>query len=239
MQEIIAVTHLEDFDISIFEKVISNLPESKQKKIRKYRKKSDQYRSLIAEITVRTYFLKNLKLTAENLIFDVTPYGKPYLVGPYNHHYNVSHSGRWVTCIFDSSPVGIDVEEINQIDLEIAKQFFSRAEHEELFRRTQNEQLDYFFELWTLKESYIKGIGKGLSIPLDSFWFLPSNEGYQFNIEGPQKNSYFFKHYFIDPDYKLAVCSTHERFASAPSQCTGSEICFEFLALTASMRFSP
>ena len=32
-----------------------------------------------------------------------------------------------------------------------------------------DEKINYFYDLWTLKESYIKTIGKGLYTPLNSF----------------------------------------------------------------------
>jgi len=32
-----------------------------------------------------------------------------------------------------------------------------------------DQRLVYFYELWTMKESYVKALGKGLHLPMDSF----------------------------------------------------------------------
>jgi phosphopantetheinyl transferase len=37
--------------------------------------------------------------------------------------------------------------------------------------------LDYFMRFWTLKESYIKGVGIGLGMELQDFFFRQKNVG--------------------------------------------------------------
>ena len=60
------------------------------------------------------------------LIFEYNEYGKPFINYPTNLHLSISHSGNWITCIVDDNPVGIDVEEIKQIDFNIAERFLLR-----------------------------------------------------------------------------------------------------------------
>ncbi|WP_142334820.1 4'-phosphopantetheinyl transferase family protein, partial [Bacillus pseudomycoides] len=87
------------------------------------------------------------------------------------------------------------------IEIDVVSQLFSVKEIEDLNLKLPIEKDDYFYDLWTLKESYVKAIGKGLSIPLNSFTIKKSEEGITIdpnNIYSP----YFLKQYQIDPDYK-------------------------------------
>ena len=54
--------------------------------------------------------------------------------------------------------------------------FFSPCEARALRALPDSEQTRRFFAYWTLKESYIKARGLGLSLPLDQFSFLLDNE---------------------------------------------------------------
>ncbi len=135
-------------------------------------------------------------------------YGKPYLKNEGNIHFNVSHSGSWAVGAVDSFPVGIDVERIRPVNLEIAERFFAWQEYEELLKKDYPERLDYFFELWTLKESYIKAVGRGLSVPLGSFSVLPGNGGQaDSSILDNQDLGCRFKMCALEPGYRMAVCS--------------------------------
>lgn len=104
------------------------------------------------------------------------PNGKPYLRDYEGVFFNLSHSGDYVFLALSDMEVGCDVEEIEPPEkftssrLPIARRFFNEKETAEILSRkdivTQNE---LFFKIWTMKESFIKAKGGGLSIPLDSF----------------------------------------------------------------------
>jgi 4'-phosphopantetheinyl transferase len=105
--------------------------------------------------------------------FDYNEYGKPFLRYPVNGPYfNLSHSRDMAVLAFSSKhEVGIDIEymELRDTIFKIARRFFSETEVEELMNLPADDQLQGFFNCWTRKEAYIKGKGKGLSIPLASF----------------------------------------------------------------------
>ncbi|WP_367997032.1 4'-phosphopantetheinyl transferase superfamily protein [Paenibacillus sp. MZ03-122A] len=90
-----------------------------------------------------------------NIILWMDPNGKPYLVDS-EWKFNVSHSGNWVALAVDIGSIGIDVERMSPIDLDIANRHFSSYEYSDLMSISPECRLEYFFRLWTLKEAYIK-----------------------------------------------------------------------------------
>jgi 4'-phosphopantetheinyl transferase len=86
--------------------------------------------------------------------------------------FNVSHSGDLAVFAFAAElDVGIDIEQARSIpDMhQIASHFFSMEECADLQSVDMARRSQAFFNCWTRKEAYIKAIGDGLSIPLDSF----------------------------------------------------------------------
>ena len=97
------------------------------------------------------------------------------------------------------------------VDFGIAEQFFSTDEQKRLFSRGDKEKLPFFYELWTVKESFIKTVGKGLSIPLNSF--SVNFEERKIDFLEYSKENYYFKQYNIDDNYKMAVSGMYCSFS--------------------------
>lgn len=136
----------------------------KKYKVEKFVNKKDKIRTVIGEILIRTIIVENLKISNKYIRFNKNQYGKPYLKEYTNFNFNISHSGDYVVCAIDDKPIGIDVEEVKHIDYEeIAKNFFTTKEFEYIVNRHLKFKLNRFYEIWTLKESYIKCCGKGVS----------------------------------------------------------------------------
>ena len=94
--------------------------------------------------------------------------------------------------------IGCDIQQIKDINLSIADRFFT-AEERKYVKCTED-----FFRIWTLKESFIKAIGKGLALPLNSFSIkgLDSDKSYcEYNRE-----LYEFKEFDKMTGYCIAVC---------------------------------
>jgi phosphopantetheinyl transferase len=98
-------------------------------------------------------------LPAKELEFFTRAGGKPAcLAGP---AFSVSHSGRLLACaVAPAGDVGIDVQfpAPHYHTEEIASAWFTRAECAWLRRAPR----DAFYQLWVLKEAYLKCIGTGL-----------------------------------------------------------------------------
>jgi 4'-phosphopantetheinyl transferase len=112
---------------------------------------------------------------AERIRFQYGPNGKPLIAENRSGTglcFNLSHSqGVAIFAFVSSSEVGVDVERVRALtDMdEIARNFFSKREFASLRRLPTSEREMGFFSCWTAKEAYIKGIGEGLSMPLDRF----------------------------------------------------------------------
>jgi 4'-phosphopantetheinyl transferase len=74
--------------------------------------------------------------------------------------------------------VGVDVELVAPIEaVEMAERFFSPEELAELRRLEDAARLSRFYELWTLREAYLKARGIGLVLPLDQLVFRSTPSG--------------------------------------------------------------
>jgi len=110
--------------------------------------------------------------------FEVNQWGRPRIANagvPEELHFNLSHKPGFVVCLIGyGRELGVDVENISISRphlLNLASRFFSRVESEDLRETPEERRLDRFYEFWTLKESYIKARGRGLSLGLSRFSF--------------------------------------------------------------------
>lgn len=140
--------------------------------------------------------------------FIQTENGKPMLAETEGFHFNTSHAGDWVVCVFDSAEIGVDVERVKPANLSISRSFFTDEEHHDIC--SASDPNDRFFDYWTLKESFIKHTGKGLSQALNAFTILFSERTIRVMIEGKTFENRYLKQYFLDEGYKLAVCASSE-----------------------------
>jgi 4'-phosphopantetheinyl transferase len=116
--------------------------------------------------------------TPSQLAFAYGLHGKPALaVGMGDVRFNMTHSGCVAAyALARDREVGIDIEQHRQpVDLQdIAERFFSGQEHRALMLLPEPDRHDAFFRCWVRKEAYIKALGIGLLLPLNSFQALPA-----------------------------------------------------------------
>lgn len=109
-------------------------------------------------------------LREKDMTYGRNAYGKPYFLNAPEIRFNISHSGSMVAVAFSGREVGCDIEDVVDADIALAGRFFSRDEYEELLAEKDSDRRNRaFFRLWTMKESYMKAKGMGLSLPPESF----------------------------------------------------------------------
>lgn len=211
-----------------FDELLQYVSSEKQDRIKRFLRYEDAQRALYAELLIRRIICEKLDIKNSDIVFDKNSYGKPFLENCRDFHFNLSHSKDWIVCAAGSIPVGIDVEVVKPMEMDIARRFFSKEEYAGIVSKDESERLSHFFELWTLKESYIKAWGKGLSIPLDSFTMRINGNVIEIETEN-EFNNCFFRQYHIDPEYKMAVCSVKEDFPEELSHMESDRLCEFFL----------
>ena len=223
MIELHAVKLPKHIEKTTFNNLILHVPEDRQVAIKRFIKIQDSLRTLTGEILTRCAIRERTKLSNEEIVFAINKYGKPYVKNVENLQFNVSHSGEWVVCAVDTEPIGIDIEIIKSINLKVAKRFFSQEEYRDFVSKDENVKMGYFYDLWTLKESYVKAVGRGLSIPPNTFTIQLDRSG--INIKGPfVEGDFYFKQYQIDDLYKLSVCATSTGFPDSVTLKSFDEI---------------
>lgn len=138
---------------------------------RRFRFSRDRRSFLIARSFLRTLLGRYLAVDPQSIEFEYNQYGKPGLPGEFLS-FNLSHSNNLILYgLALNGALGVDVERINPEfgTQEIAERFFSPHEIEELRHLPIAQQVLGFFNCWTRKEAFIKALGHGLFIPLDSF----------------------------------------------------------------------
>ena len=106
----------------------------------------------------------------ETIVFAHNPFGKPSVADVSWLNFNVSHSHDTVALAFAKDRgLGVDVQKLDEHEVtsEIANRVFAPCELSRLRGLDDQQKRVVFSRTWTLKEAYLKGIGCGLSQPLN------------------------------------------------------------------------
>ena len=177
----------------------------------------DQHRKqfLLGRIFVRKTLSEYAEVAPAEWKFIENVYGKPAIEPAQNQsalYFNLSHSGdRQVLVLANKEDIGVDIEFCNKPRrvIKISDRYFSSAEQKELVALPEKSQLSRFYDLWTLKEAYIKACGLGLAIHLHQFSYRFPSE-YRVLIEFAEElgdDATQWQFWQLDPGgpFKMAV----------------------------------
>ena len=147
-------------------------------------------------------------------------------------HYNVSHAGNWVVLAGGAGRLGVDLMQTKDSRVDRLDNFFRLMRGQftagewlviRSSEKTPEEQLAAFFRNWTLKESFVKAVGTGLNLDLQTLDFKVETELMQGKVEDRTKlvrdgkeTSWRFEESFLDSEHVVSVCTEEEETIGQP-----------------------
>ena len=146
------IAYLNNYSDEFINSFLKSIDEDKKQKIMVLKKDEDKKRSIIGQILLKDLLKDDYKN------FHVNKFGKIY-INKNNIYFNISHSNDLVGCVMSNRKIGLDIEKIKEVDLNIVKRFATASEKEYILEKDSYKR---FFEIYTLKEAYFKMLGTNL-----------------------------------------------------------------------------
>ena len=196
------VTHLDDPMEN--PQILEGLDNSRKEKIMRCKQENTRKQSLGAGLLLR-HILECHGLSEREIHFGL--HGKPEIKGIC---FNLSHSSNMVVCAVSDKPVGCDVEKVREAPYKVADRFLNKNEKNYLEQYSGDEKNREFYRLWTMKESYVKMTGEGLSVAPNEIELRIDNDIKV--CRGGKTQNCFLKEYGLQ-GYFLTVCAREKAFS--------------------------
>lgn len=189
-----------------WQELLAKLPPERRHRALSCRFEPDKMRIVCAGYLLQTA-LEKAGIPIEEQIFSENQWGKPYLKNHKDIHFSLSHSGSWAVCAVSDENVGVDVE-LPRCNMAVAKRFFRPEELEGLDTLDHYHQADALNRLWTAKEAFLKMLGKGLALPLNSFCVRLADTA---ELEQNYTTLPYRLHEYHRGLYRVCLCTTDPR----------------------------
>lgn len=156
------------------------LDEAERQRALRLRSDGDRKRFISTHGMFRIILSRYLGLEPDRIAFSFNQFGKPCLASESQMEFSMTHSGDLALFAFTTAGrIGVDVERILPLDDldELEGRYLSKAERNVCANRPPLERLDAFYRFWTLKEAYLKMLGRGLTGDLDALNMVPAWRG--------------------------------------------------------------
>lgn len=153
------------------------------------------------------YAVQNVSgLDTEDMSITKNEHGKPYFQDVKGIEFNISHSGDYVAVMIGDTKLGVDIQIIRPVRERVVHKMCNEAERSFVFGSDDADRA--FIRLWTLKESYVKAIGTGMSFPMSTVNFDMQNANSEIVGKISNCQGIFLNRDF--GDYILSACVIDE-----------------------------
>jgi 4'-phosphopantetheinyl transferase len=183
--------------LDVFPKAFNLLTPERKAKTLRYRKEDDRLRSLCAGLLLRRHL--NVRNDDDMTTDDK---GRPRLKAE-KPRLSISHSGSLCALAVSDGTVGLDLEYLGREIKEdgLARRVLTPEEYAVYAQRLKDPE--YFFSVWTRKESVMKATGMGLSLDPASIRVIPLSKEEHFVMNG----KWWFQTFEV-ADHIFSVCGS-------------------------------
>lgn len=146
-----------------------------QNRFKRFHFDKDRNVYYVSHFGLRIILAHYLDCKPEDIEFETGEFGKPEISHPKTSlRFNLSHTdGLIAVIVADTIDCGVDVESTHKVRKfdDLAHHVFAPQEVAVLAQLTEDEQRNLFYQYWTLKEAYIKAVGRGIALGLSTFYF--------------------------------------------------------------------
>lgn len=169
--KIFDINTLSDEKYNDMKKIVSSATLARTEKMRF---DSDKKSKIAGEAAARMLLSEELSIPPAEINFKYTSLGKPYI--DENIYFNITHSAGVAAAALNDTEIGIDIEKIRDFDERILERICTEKEKEYILsEKDETKRNKRFFQIWTLKEAYLKCIGTGITAGLKSVEFTIKN----------------------------------------------------------------
>lgn len=191
-----------------YHRLYAGLSPERRRRTDRNKNEEDRHHSVAAAYLLRCGF-ERLNIPCDTVKLCENEHGKPYLENYSGVEFSISHSGGLVICAFAAENIGCDVQRITQVKPDISRRFCESEFRHIQACSSEQAKRELLFRYWTLKESFVKAVGTGFSLPFDSFSLDLSGESVEIR-QSFDSRQYYFKEPELMEGYKCAVCSAAE-----------------------------
>lgn len=194
-------------DEDVFHSHYFNMTQDRRQKIDRFRLAKDKRLSLGAGILLDKG-LERMGIASRNITYK--EHGKPYLCDRNDVFFNISHSGHVVICAFSDQNVGADIEQYRKFDDSLLHMICREEEISKIASLDVQPDMAYT-KLWTIKESFIKYLGTGLSLSPKEI-FVDLTPPVRVFCQKADCRGLSFTGFALE-NHAITICSRYELFA--------------------------